>query len=162
MVRSRRGRDCMVVGFTTTYVISAYHHWCCEFESRLGRGVTTLCDKVCQWLATSRWFSPGPPVSFTNKTDCHDITEILMKVTLYNIKQTNKHTRKPRGSIWETNNKIFVPDIVPSMLAYMYDPWWFKRNSLSRPWTIEQTNLNYEHWRPSKHSATPHDVMSMP
>jgi hypothetical protein len=29
----------MVVGFTTTYVISAYHHWCCEFESRSGRGV---------------------------------------------------------------------------------------------------------------------------
>ena len=23
----------MVVGFTTTYAISAYHHWICEFES---------------------------------------------------------------------------------------------------------------------------------
>jgi hypothetical protein len=34
-----RGRDRMVVGFTTTYAISAYHHWCCEFESRSGRGV---------------------------------------------------------------------------------------------------------------------------
>jgi len=33
----RRGR--MVVGFTTTYAISAYHHWCCEFESRAGQGV---------------------------------------------------------------------------------------------------------------------------
>jgi hypothetical protein len=29
----------MVVGFTTTYAISAYHHWCCEFESRSGPGV---------------------------------------------------------------------------------------------------------------------------
>ena len=29
----------MVVGFTTTYAISAYHHWCCEFESRSGRGL---------------------------------------------------------------------------------------------------------------------------
>jgi len=31
----------MVVGFTTTYAISAYHHWhwCCEFESRSGLGV---------------------------------------------------------------------------------------------------------------------------
>jgi hypothetical protein len=29
----RRGRDCMVVGFTTTYAINAYHHWYCEFES---------------------------------------------------------------------------------------------------------------------------------
>jgi hypothetical protein len=35
----RRGRDRMEVGFTTTYAISAYHHWCCEFESRSGRGV---------------------------------------------------------------------------------------------------------------------------
>ena len=35
----RRGRDRMVVGFTITYAISAYHHWCCEFESRSGRGV---------------------------------------------------------------------------------------------------------------------------
>jgi hypothetical protein len=28
------------------------------------------------------WFSPGTPVSSNNKTDHHDITEILMKVTL--------------------------------------------------------------------------------
>ena len=40
---------------------------------------TTLCDKVCQWLATDRWFFPSPPVSSSNKTDRHDITEILLK-----------------------------------------------------------------------------------
>jgi hypothetical protein len=51
---------------------------------------TTLCDKVCQWLATGQWFSPGPPVSSINKTDCHDITEILLKVALNTIKQTNR------------------------------------------------------------------------
>jgi len=38
-MRGRRGRDRMIVGFTTTYAISTYHHWCCEFESRSGRGV---------------------------------------------------------------------------------------------------------------------------
>ena len=43
---------------------------------------TTLCDKVCQLLATGWWFSPGTPVSSTNKTDRHDITEILFKVAL--------------------------------------------------------------------------------
>ena len=58
---------------------------------------TTLYDKVCQWLATGRWFSPGPLVSSTNKTDCHDITEIMLKVALNTIKQTNiKH--KSRAS----------------------------------------------------------------
>ena len=44
--------------------------------------ITTLCDKVCQWLAAGQWFSPGNPVYPTNKTNCHDITEILMKVAL--------------------------------------------------------------------------------
>ena len=44
------------------------------------RGVlnTTLCDKVCQWLATGWWFSPGTPVSSTNKSDRHELTEILL------------------------------------------------------------------------------------
>jgi len=31
--RGHRGRDRLVVGFTTTYAISVYRHWCCEFES---------------------------------------------------------------------------------------------------------------------------------
>ena len=37
-----------------------------------------------------QWFSPGTPVSSTNKTDRHNITEILLKVALITIKQTNK------------------------------------------------------------------------
>jgi hypothetical protein len=37
--RGRRGRDCMVVGFTTTCAVSAYHHQSSEFELRLCRGV---------------------------------------------------------------------------------------------------------------------------
>jgi hypothetical protein len=36
-----------------------------------------------------RWFSPGSPVSSINKTDCHNITEIVLKVALNTIKQTN-------------------------------------------------------------------------
>jgi hypothetical protein len=43
---------------------------------------TTISDKVCQWLATDRWFSPGIQISSTNKTDNHDITETLLKVAL--------------------------------------------------------------------------------
>ena len=68
----------MVVGFTTTCAISAYHHWSCKFESHSWRGVlnTTLCDKVCQWLATGLWFSPGTPVSSTNKTEGSTVTTV--------------------------------------------------------------------------------------
>jgi hypothetical protein len=52
---------------------------------QLRRGVldTTLCDKLCQWLAVGRWFSQGTPVSSTNlKTELHNIAEILLKVVL--------------------------------------------------------------------------------
>jgi hypothetical protein len=40
---------------------------------------------------TGWWFSPGSSVSFTNKTDRHDITERLLKVALNTTKQTSKH-----------------------------------------------------------------------
>ncbi len=49
---------------------------------------TTLCDKVCQSSATGRWSSPGTPVSSTNKTDLHDIAQILLKVALNTISLT--------------------------------------------------------------------------
>ena len=44
------GHKRMVVGFTTTCAISAYHHLSCELQPLLWKGVldTTLCDKVCQ------------------------------------------------------------------------------------------------------------------
>ena len=40
------------------------------------------------WLIAGQWFSPGPPVSSTNKTDRHDITEISLKVALNTITLT--------------------------------------------------------------------------
>jgi hypothetical protein len=33
-------------------------------------------------LAHGWWFSPGTPASFTTKTGCHDIAEILLKMAL--------------------------------------------------------------------------------
>ena len=50
------------------------------------------CDKVCQWLTTGSWFSPCTPV-LANRTDRHDITEILLKVALNTITLTHKDIR---------------------------------------------------------------------
>ena len=36
---------------------------------------------------TGRWFSPGTPVSSTNKIDHHNKSEVLLKVTLSIIKR---------------------------------------------------------------------------
>ena len=67
--------------------ISLYNNQRCQFESSSWQCVlyTTLYDKVCKWLVTGRWFSPCTQVSSTNKTDRHDITEILLKVSLNTI-----------------------------------------------------------------------------
>jgi hypothetical protein len=74
---------------------------------------TTLCDQVCQWLATGRWISPGTPVFSTNrKTNRHDITEILLKVALNTITITIRYLiswrtvpRQVRIIHWYKNNK---------------------------------------------------------
>ena len=40
-----------------------------------------------------KWFSPGTPVSSTNKTNHHDIAEILLKVALSTITLTLKEIK---------------------------------------------------------------------
>jgi hypothetical protein len=70
---------------------------------------TTLCDKVCQWLSTGRWFSRGPPVSSTNTTLLHDTTEMLLTValnirtlTLFIIDELNVIVR------WKTSMNVML------------------------------------------------------
>jgi hypothetical protein len=65
---------------------------------------TTLCDKVCQWLATGRWFSLGPTVSSTNKTAYHVVTEISLKVALNTFKQTNNTIKFLLFSLFNVNH----------------------------------------------------------
>jgi len=89
--RDCRGRDSMVVGFTTTYTIST-------IESLLANVVSSnpahgevysiqhYVIKFVKDFATGLWFSPGTPLSSTNKTDRHDIIYIiLLKVALNTI-----------------------------------------------------------------------------
>jgi hypothetical protein len=72
----------MVLVFSTLSNLSDSPDSCSKSKmARSCRGIldTTLCDYVCQWHATGRWFS----LAFsTNKTDSHDTTEILLKVAL--------------------------------------------------------------------------------
>ena len=69
-----------------------YSYLCnqCMSPLKLWIRTPTLFDKVCQWLATGGWCSPGTPVSSTNKIPRHDIAEILLKVALNTINQIKK------------------------------------------------------------------------
>jgi hypothetical protein len=74
---SRRGRDRMVVGFTTIYAISAYHHWCCEFESRSRRGVQHYVIKFVSDLRQIGGFFrvlQFPKIKFT-KNNMHPLKQ---------------------------------------------------------------------------------------
>ena len=40
---------------------------------------------------TGQWFSPGTPVSSTNKTDCYDSTELLNKPNPHTLVRETTH-----------------------------------------------------------------------
>ena len=85
-MRDRRGRDRMVVGFTNTYAISAYHHQKVVSSNPVHGDVYSIQHYVIQFVSDLR--QVGAPISYTNKTDRHDITEILLKAALITINQT--------------------------------------------------------------------------
>ena len=87
------GRDRMVVGFTTTYAISAYHHWCCEFEFRSGQGVQHYVIKFVSDLRQVSgflrvlWFPPPMKLTAIIYLCNWNIVESGIK-----HHQTNKHS----------------------------------------------------------------------
>ena len=86
LTRGSHGRDRMVVGFITTYAISAYHHLCCDFESHSGE-VYAIQQYVIKFLSDLRQVGGflrvlrfPPPIKLTAT-----ITEILLKLALNTI-----------------------------------------------------------------------------
>jgi hypothetical protein len=61
-------------------------------SSHIDQGEVHVQHYVIKFVSDLRevgGFSLGPPISFTNKTDHHDIAEILLEVALNTTKQTN-------------------------------------------------------------------------
>jgi hypothetical protein len=75
----------------SSWIYNYLCNWCLSplmlwFRIPLRGGCIILCDEACHWLAAGRWFSSGTLHSSTNKSDRHDIADILMKVALNTIK----------------------------------------------------------------------------
>ena len=115
LTRGRRDRDRIVVGFTTTYAIDAYHHWCCRFDSQSGWGVQHYVIKfvgdlrhVCDFL----WVLVFPPPI---KLTITMYLEILLKVTLNTTKPT-KIILTIGNIVFNTyiyyNDRLFIPYIL--------------------------------------------------
>jgi hypothetical protein len=74
--------------------------------------------KVCQWLATGQWFSPGPPVSSTNKiswtylprtltfyhyVNCHSEYQPCYCLFIYKVwifQSFDENSNKRGGGLW--------------------------------------------------------------
>jgi len=70
-------------------------HYVIKFVSDLStptQGEEYNIMSVTCGIVTGRWVSLGPLVSSTNKTELHDITEILLQLVLITIKPTHQPT----------------------------------------------------------------------
>jgi hypothetical protein len=100
--RNHRGHDRRIV---------VYNYMCNHYQLWVRIPLIARCtryNKVCQLLAASQWFFPGTPVSFSNKSDRHDITEILLKMVLNTVTLTlfnvyHERVKSP-GTLWSLAN----------------------------------------------------------
>jgi hypothetical protein len=106
-------------------------------QTPLRRGAldVALSDKVCQWLVTVRWFSPRTPVSSTNKTDHHDIAEILVKVVLTTTTLTLSH-KSLDIKFSNINSCCTCFTLFLAHHDFMFDIYW--TYSISAYWTLFQ------------------------
>ena len=70
-------------------------------------------------LAEGQWFYQVPPVSSTNKTDCNDITEILLKVALKHHK-TKPYETKPLLRWFFLCQYLPIIIMIPLLIEMLY------------------------------------------
>ena len=96
---------CLIIGNTTCLTLLFF----IEVSSNPAQVRCTLCDKLCQLPAT------GTPSPSTNKTDHHDITELLLKVAL-----NTKNQSKPVTILISAHKPIPMTSCTYMMLIYTY------------------------------------------
>jgi Zn-finger protein len=113
--------------FLTTYTsISPIRRGFAPAFVNYKKGCTRLAaasDKVYQLLAHGLWFSPGTPASSTTKTGCHDIDQILLKVTLNSKNQSTKYICS--CDLWHllTSNMAFYYFSAEQGTSYTISSW---------------------------------------
>ena len=78
-------------------------------------------DKVYQLLAHGRWYSPVTPASSITKTGRHDIAEILLKVALNTINQSNQWIEHLTefNKTWQQSFWFAAPTYIFSLILFL-------------------------------------------
>ena len=92
-----------------------YNYLCNQYLSPLTLWVRLPLSHN-MFVSDLRWFSPDTQVSSTNKTDRHDITEILLKVALNTINQPNQPINLIKMH-WDS--KILLTRGIPIFIEFM-------------------------------------------
>jgi hypothetical protein len=89
-------------------------------------------QNCCQWLAAGRWFSLCTLVSSTNKTNHHDIAEILLKVALNTITLTQIEQIHESFGLFSSNLTVLFPfycvygvSLIKKMEKYFFNYFFF-------------------------------------
>jgi hypothetical protein len=106
--RGRHGRDRMVAVFTTTCAISSYRHKVVN-SNPVHSEVYSIQHYLIKFVSDLR-FSQGTTVSSTNKTDSHDIAEILFKSYVCKISHLDFSAQKHNLNLSINDNciKLFI------------------------------------------------------
>ena len=133
---------------------------------------TTLCDAICQWLGSGRWFSPGTPSSATNKTDRHNTSLVLLKVALkhYNPPTRNWSRTNFNPVAWKKNNMMmlyYFSDVrsdlhrLSTYLRFVVG----NRQKLDNKWSVQCQRRQFKHrtniWFPSDRTSSSHTYHSV-
>ena len=78
---------------------------------------------VSDMQQVGQWFSQGTLVSSANKTNCHDISEILLKVTLTFITLTLHDYPRSHNLI---NSNLHVDSCYTIMLIFCFKKIWYQ------------------------------------
>ena len=110
------------------YLCNQLWVWICSGEVS---SIQHYVIKLVSWVG--RWFSPCTAASSTNKTDCHDITEILLKVAL-----STKNLQGFCWLYWELS-----PNLNWEILSTKYESEMNLGNNKQNNFAVEFISLNY-------------------
>ena len=107
---------------------------------------------------TGQWFSPGTRVSSTNKTDHHDITEILLKMALNTITLTLTSSTIIKLT-WRLTLFIHIYFVIMCLLHAIYLICWIKCVHLAQDvWYMSTQTIFVEYFK-IRHVCTFHVQM---
>ena len=107
---------------------------------------------------TGQWFSPGTRVSSTNKTDHHDMTEILLKVALNTITLTLTSSTIIKLT-WRLALFIHIYFVIMCLLHAIYLICWIKCVHLAQDvWYMSTQTIFVEYFK-IRHVCTFHVQM---